>query len=165
MSAPIASGYCACGSARFEMLAQPFAVHACHCTYCQRETGATFAHNALVESDAVKLTTGQIETIETPTASGRVQNIIRCSNCHSPLWSHYPVFEDRAKFVRVGALEDPAAYPPDVHIFASSKPPWLRLPEQARAFERMYPLAKLAELFGEEDSARWRETTQLTRAA
>jgi len=31
-------------------------------------------------------------------------------------------------FVRVGTLDDPAQLPPDIHIFTSSKQPWVVLP-------------------------------------
>ena len=40
--------------------------------------------------------------------------------------------------MRVGTLDDPAALPPDVHIFTRSKLPWVRLPEGVPAFEAYY---------------------------
>jgi hypothetical protein len=37
--------------------------------------------------------------------------------------------------VRIGTLDDPAAMPPDVHIFTRSKLPWIELPPSVHAFE------------------------------
>ena len=41
-------------------------------------------------------------------------------------------------FVRVGTLDEPAAAPPDVHIYTRSKLPWVVLPEGVPAFEEYY---------------------------
>jgi hypothetical protein len=45
-------------------------------------------------------------------------------------------------FLRVATLGDPGQFPPDVHIFTRSKLPWVRLPENARAFDIYYDMAK-----------------------
>jgi hypothetical protein len=53
-------------------------------------------------------------------------------------------------FVRVGTLDNPDALPPDVHIFTSSKQPWVVLPPGVPTFaeyydrERLWPAASLA---------------------
>jgi len=31
------------------------------------------------------------------------------------------------RFVRVGTMDNPDLYPPDIHIFTSSKQPWVML--------------------------------------
>ena len=35
--------------------------------------------------------------------------------------------KDAIHFVRIGTLDDPDAFPPDIHIFTSSKQPWVNL--------------------------------------
>lgn len=155
MSVKNAKGQCGCGSVRFEVAQQPFAIHACHCSYCQRETGAAFAHNALVEPQAVKLVAGEVETVETPAQSGKAQRIVRCKQCRTPVWGHYASFGDRACFVRVGAMEKPTDFPPDVHIFAASKPDWLSLEGRVPIFRGIYTGEDIAELFGAQRSLRW----------
>jgi hypothetical protein len=45
--------------------------------------------------------------------------------------------------VRVATLEEPEALPPDVHIFARSKLPWVRLAPDAQVFEIYYDMARL----------------------
>jgi hypothetical protein len=102
-------------------------VHCCHCRWCQRETGAAFALNGLLEATELTVLKGQLEMIEIPTNSGRGQRIARCTDCHVALWSNYSSAKDAIHFVRIGTLDDPDAFPPDIHIFNSSKQPWVIL--------------------------------------
>src|SRR5580698_5323997 len=106
MSYPIEGG-CDCRTVRYRLLEAPLVVHCCHCRWCQRETGASFALNAVVEDDRVELVTGAPECIYTPTASGNGQRIWRCATCKLALWSNYSGAGDRFRFVRVGTLDDP----------------------------------------------------------
>jgi hypothetical protein len=149
-------GGCACGAIRYRLEVQPLAVHCCHCRSCQRETGSAFALNALVETAHVDVTQGEPVAIDTPSDSGKGQQIVRCADCEVTLWSHYGGMGERAAFVRVGTLDDPDACPPQVHIFTRSKQRWVVLPENAAAFEVFYSRNNLDELFGEEGAARWR---------
>ena len=48
-------GGCTCRAVRYRMTSRPLFVHCCHCRWCQRETGASFALNAMIESDRVEL--------------------------------------------------------------------------------------------------------------
>lgn len=43
------------------------------------------------------------------------------------MWSNYGGGGDRIRFVRAGTLDQPAATPPDIHIFTSTKQPWVSL--------------------------------------
>jgi hypothetical protein len=151
-------GRCACGEVRYRLTGRPFAVHCCHCRSCQRETGSAFVINGLIESPLLEVLSGAPETVDTPSESGRGQKIVRCPACHVALWSHYGGMGEKAAFVRVGTLEDPDACPPQVHIFARSKQPWVVLAEDgAPAFDIFYdPAEDLIALFGEDGAARWR---------
>lgn len=44
-------GHCTCGAIRYRMTLAPMIVHCCHCRWCQRESGAAFALNAMIEPD------------------------------------------------------------------------------------------------------------------
>src|SRR2546429_559923 len=46
-------GGCTCGGVRYRMTSKPMFVHCCHCRWCQRETGASFALNALIKGPPV----------------------------------------------------------------------------------------------------------------
>lgn len=113
-------------------------VHCCHCRWCQRETGASFALNALIEADRVTLLKEAPELINTPSASGAGQLIARCPLCRIAVWSHYRSAGPFISFIRVGSLDDPDQLPPDIHIFTASKQPWVALPPGAAVMTEYY---------------------------
>ena len=131
-------GGCDCRAVRYQMTSAPLFVHCCHCRWCQRETGASFALNAMIEADRVVLLAGEPEVVATPSNSGRGQKICRCPSCRIAVWSNYAGAGDAIRFVRVGTLDDPDRLPPDIHIFTSSKQPWVVLPPGAPAVAEYY---------------------------
>jgi hypothetical protein len=135
-------GGCDCRFARYRMTSKPLFVHCCHCTWCQRETGTAFALNAMIEADRVALLAGEVEVVHTPSLSGKGQKIARCPKCRIALWSNYAGAGDAVRFVRVGTLDEPGRFPPDIHIFTSTKQPWVVLPEGAPAVPEFYRIAE-----------------------
>ena len=138
-----AAGGCTCGSVRYRLERAPLIVHGCHCRWCQRETGSAFALNALIESDHLELISGRTELVATPSNSGKGQQIARCPSCRIALWSHYGGLGTVLSFVRVGTLDDPDRFPPDVHIYTESRQPWVVLPPGARVFPQYYRSAEV----------------------
>ena len=136
-------GGCTCGAVRYRMTSKPMFVHCCHCRWCQRETGASFALNAMIEADRVVLLRGSPEAVDTPSESGKGQKIVRCPDCHIALWSNYAGAGDALHFIRVGTLDEPDRLTPDVHIYTASKQPWVVLPPGTPAFEEYYDRNKL----------------------
>jgi len=136
-------GQCSCGEVRFEMTDDPLFVHACYCTNCQRQSGSAHALNAMVESHLLNILAGDVEGVTVPTGSGKGQTIFRCPSCKVGLWSHYLGGGDAFSFVRVGTLEDPGAYPPDVNIFTKSKPSWATVLAGIPTTEAFYDRAEL----------------------
>ncbi|MEN3111207.1 GFA family protein [Uliginosibacterium paludis] len=137
-----AEGGCDCGAIRYRLASAPLIVHACHCRWCQRESGSAFALNAMIEADRVTLLRGTPELIDLPTASGAGQRVARCPHCRLALWSHYAGAGPLVSFVRVGTLDEPDIAPPDIHIFTSTKQPWLPLPADVRAVPEYYDMAQ-----------------------
>lgn len=121
-------GGCTCGAVRYRLSSVPLFVHCCHCRWCQRETGAAFAINALIEADRTDTLGARPEVVRTPSASGKGQNIARCPECRIAVWSNYPGLGELVNFIRVGTLDDPDRLPPDIHIYTMSKQPWVVLP-------------------------------------
>ena len=64
-------GGCSCGVIRYRMLMAPLFVHCCHCRWCQRESGASFALNAMIEADQVIHLAAEPEIVDTPSNSGK----------------------------------------------------------------------------------------------
>jgi hypothetical protein len=139
--APTFEGGCTCRAVRYRMMSAPMFVHCCHCTWCQRETGASFALNAMIEADRVILLQGKPEVVDTPSNSGKGQKIARCPTCRIALWSNYGGAGDLVRFVRVGTLDEPGRLPPDIHIFTSTKQPWVVIPPGMPAVPEYYKSA------------------------
>jgi hypothetical protein len=131
-------GGCTCGAVRYRMTSAPLFVHCCHCRWCQRETGASYAINAMIEADRLIVLKGVPAVVMTPSNSGKGQKITRCPTCWIALWSNYAGAGDAVRFVRVGTLDDPDRLPPDIHIFTASKQPWVVLPPGVPAVEEYY---------------------------
>jgi hypothetical protein len=146
-------GGCTCRAVRYRMLSRPLFVHGCHCRWCQRETGSAFAVNAMIEMARFDLMQGRPIEVPTPSESGRGQKINRCPKCYVALWSHYAGAGDQIAFVRVGTLDEPDRLPPDIHIFTSSKQPWVRLPDNVPAVPEFYDRKQL---WPEASLVRWR---------
>jgi hypothetical protein len=100
--------------------------------------GAAFALNAMIEADRVELLAGQPECIDTPSASGRGQKIWRCPSCRVAVWSNYGGAGASVRFLRVGTLDNPDTCPPDIHIYTSTKQPWVVLPVGAPVVAEFY---------------------------
>jgi hypothetical protein len=141
MTFPLEGG-CDCRSVRYRMESAPLFVHCCHCRWCQRETGASFALNALIESERVTLLAEKPELVDTPSQSGMGQKIARCAKCRIALWSHYAGAGPILSFIRVGTLDNPEALPPDIHIFTASKQPWVVIPPGMPAVAEYYDREK-----------------------
>ena len=131
-------GGCDCRALRYRMTSRPLFVHCCHCRWCQRESGASFALKAMIESDRVDLLAGNPQLVHTPSESGLGQQIARCPHCRVAVWSHYAGSGPCVSFVRVGTLDEPDRLPPDVHIFTASKQPWVLLPPGTPAVPEYY---------------------------
>ena len=140
LSFPLDGG-CDCREVRYRMQTKPLFVHCCHCRWCQRESGASFALNAMIETDRLSVT-GQVDLVQTPSESGKGQQIARCPKCRIALWSHYAGAGPVVSFVRVGTLDDPDALPPDIHIFTASKQPWVVIPPGMASVPEYYDREK-----------------------
>ncbi len=139
-SASPPQGGCSCGKLRYQLTANPLIIHCCHCRKCQCQTGSAFVINALLEADCVEVIRGEIEQINVETPSGKGQNIARCKTCKVAVWSNYYMggINELIRFVRVGTLDEPDKFPPDVHIFTTTKQPWVSLPKDSHVVDIFY---------------------------
>ncbi|KAI4597871.1 hypothetical protein KJ359_004148 [Pestalotiopsis sp. 9143b] len=138
------TGGCGCRAVRYTLPRRPIYIHACHCRYCQRETGSSFALNAMYEEPLVRPSAEsarQPELVRTPARSGNPQTIARCPECRVAVWSNYGKHGgDRLTVVRVGTLDDPGAwgFEPEMHIYTSTKQPWVVLPDHVPRVPEFY---------------------------
>ncbi|MEZ5721927.1 MAG: GFA family protein [Paracoccaceae bacterium] len=131
------TGRCGCGEVAYRLTDAPIIVHACHCTWCQRETGSAFALNGVIEADRVEVTRGA------PVAVDARPRAAASGSCAAPParwpWSQHPGGSPALAYVRMGTLDDTSGVVPGVHIFTSTKQPWLTLPDDGPpVFENFY---------------------------
>ena len=62
----------------------------------------------------------------------------RCADCGVTVWSNYAGAGPKFNFVRVGTLDEPSRVPPDIHIYTSTKQPWVVLPDGVPAVPEFY---------------------------
>ena len=141
MTAATREGGCACGGVRYRLKDEPLFTHCCHCRNCQRQTGSAFVVNLLIEADRVEILAGSPQPVDAPRDDGSTQRIFRCPGCQVAVFSEYGWPE--VWFVRGGTLDEPWSVAPDVHIFTTSKLPWVTLPESTPEFEVYYDRATL----------------------
>ena len=108
----------------------------------------------MTETSRLVATGAVPDLVLTPSASGKGQKIARCPVCRVAVWSHYPTFDTKLAFVRAGTLDDPSRAPPDVHIFTSTKQPWVILPAGAEVYTEFYTAAGRERMMGPERFAR-----------
>lgn len=144
MSNPQFTGACSCGRVTYRLHDTALIVHACHCRMCQRLSGSTNAVNALIEAHKVEQLSGDVTEIEAPTPSGKGQLITRCTTCQTAVWSEYRVMSALCKtslrFIRAGTLDQPEAFAPDVHIYATDMQPHFTRDGTTPVFGAFYDL-------------------------
>lgn len=154
-------GTCTCGTVKYALLDTPLFVHACHCFWCQRETGSAFVLNGIIEAHKVRLDAGEPIAVPTPSDSGSGQVFYRCPDCHIALWSVYSGAGARFFFVRMGTLEDTHRFQPDIHIFTESAQPWMQFPDDLPVMPEYY---RRSEQWPAESLARRASTIAMTEA-
>lgn len=58
------------------------------------------------------------------------------------VWSHYAGAGDKLNFVRVGAFDAGHDLQPDIHIYTTSKQPWVLIPDDQVAVDEYYDSKK-----------------------
>lgn len=114
-------------------------VHACHCTRCQQRTGCPMAVNLWIEQSRIKILGDEpAKQGESVDENGNASSAWGCAKCGTSVWTIYHAAVPGAVFLRAGLLENPSAFPPDVHIFTRSKQPWMSIPDDVPSFETYY---------------------------
>jgi len=118
------TGGCLCGKIRYEVSQPPQNVVACHCTHCQKISGAGSSHNAVVPTSAVTFTSGRPKCFRDTAQSGNILNRYFCGDCGSSLYSQ----RERAPemtILKVGTLDKPGDMKLVMNIWTNSARPWM----------------------------------------
>ena len=140
MSTSIEGG-CACGAVRYRLASEPLFTQARHDSGLVYSSGGAFVVNLLIEADRVELLRGEPAPVDVPRDDGSAQTVFRCPDCQVAVYSRYG--HPGISFVRGGTLDEPARFPPNVHIFTRSKVAWVALPDETPAVEVYYDMQEL----------------------
>jgi len=130
------TGRCYCGQVRFESKAAALMKGQCYCRECQYISGGGPNNFVALPVDSFVYTTGAPRAF----TRGDLANAVTrefCPDCGTHLATRragWPFV-----IVKVGALDDPAAFRPDVAIQVADKQPFHIVPEGVKQFERWPP--------------------------
>jgi hypothetical protein len=125
MDLPITGG-CGCGVVRFEISEPLLGAAYCHCTRCQRRTGAGASATARAEPGSVTITQGEDALRWWAPEGGREK--VFCAHCGSALFSRVPGTTDNTG-VRLGAIDGDPGVRPDSHQFVAYAARWEPIPD------------------------------------
>lgn len=126
------SGGCACGSVRYTCASAPIAMLNCHCSDCQRSSGAPFASGVVVSTQDLEVS-GTPRTYAVRGSSGKPSTRSFCPDCGTPLFTQgeaNPQFTS----IRFPSLDDASAFAPMLDIWTSRAQRWVCLDERLPHF-------------------------------
>lgn len=113
-------------------------VYACHCTDCQKRSGAAFGLSVWVPRASISLASGKVALQVSRNDAGREHRVRVCATCMTRLWSE-PMKRPEVGILRGGTLDDVSWLKPAAHIWTRSAQPWFVFPEGAKRYEMQPP--------------------------
>jgi hypothetical protein len=121
------TGGCGCGAVRYEV-SEPFEwASYCHCTRCQRRTGAAASANARAAPGSFRVVAGE-EHLRGWAPEGGFEKVF-CALCGSALFSRPSADDHSAVGVRLGTLDADPGIRPQWHQYVAYAAPWEPLPD------------------------------------
>ena len=131
-------GGCLCGQVRFRIDGEPIISGRCCCQACQKLSGAGNSENIAYAESAFSVT-GDIAQFNWTADSGGTVTTSFCPKCGSPLFGKSTTMPGM-QMVRVGALDDPNSYQPQMMIYAKRRHSWVQHDGTIPAFDAMPPM-------------------------
>jgi hypothetical protein len=128
------TGACLCGDVRYEARGEPSAANHCHCTQCQRASGAGMVTWATWPLGAVRVR-GKPGAFESSPGVHRSF----CPRCGSTLFWRRLAQEPAEIDIAAGTLDEPDRLSPADHIFTNSRRRWLPLCDGLPAYRENRP--------------------------
>jgi len=117
------TGGCLCGAIRYELNQSVDNIIQCHCTDCQKGSGAGFSPNTPVSTDNFKIIQGSPKAFSKVVDSGRTLHRHFCGDCGSPLFSRRENSPEMT-ILRLGSLDASAHAKVVMNIWTDSAQAW-----------------------------------------
>ncbi len=125
------TGRCQCGAIHFEARGEPVYSALCHCSDCRRSAGAPMVGWALFPEAQVGI---EGEPVRYRSSENATRHF--CGTCGTGLFYTNPVVFPGMIDIQTSTLDDPAAFPPAIHVQVADAAPWMEeahlLPKFAR---------------------------------
>lgn len=116
------NGNCHCGNINIQAKVKKSEVRACHCTDCQKMSGAPVRAVAIAPAEEIKITGKPREYIKkADSGNKRIQAF--CPDCGTQLFA--TDMERKLFNLRTGFLEQRNELKPETHVFTSSGLNWM----------------------------------------
>ena len=119
------TGGCNCGGVRFEVDAPLGHASYCHCTRCQRRTGAAASPQVRVDGARFRIVAGEDLVREWAPGDGWPKCF--CSVCGSSLWSRDPASPTMG--IRLGVFDGDPGVRPEFRQFVAYAAAWEPIPD------------------------------------
>ena len=130
------TGHCLCGAISYSADTEPALTAICHCDDCQRQSGAPFSLNLVLDGDALEIqgdTLGTFETVGTDTGETRERKF--CTKCGSPILTTLAEMGTMVA-VKAGTLDDRSWLAPEMELWCEGAHPWIKTGEERGEFPR-----------------------------
>lgn len=119
-----ANGSCLCGQVTYEVRQALGGIIACHCTDCQKASGAAASHNVVVKTENLTVTSVQPKTFAQVVDSGRTLIRSFCGDCGSALFSQRQGTPEMI-VIKAGTLDDRQGIKHVMDIWTASASGWI----------------------------------------
>lgn len=121
---------CSCGALRIVTEGEPYVVSMCHCTQCQRRTGAPFGVGAYFKADQVRMDGERRSWSRKGDSGGELTNFF-CPTCGSNVfWT--TDYHPNGVGVAVGSFADPRFPGPIRSVWEDHRYGWVEPPVDNR---------------------------------
>jgi hypothetical protein len=127
-------GGCYCGAVRYEAEGEPGMRAQCHCRECQYISGGSPNVILVMKDEGFRYTQGEVKGFTRPDLEKPVTREF-CPECGTQLLTR--PFGGRRVAIKVGTLDDPSVFTPDMAVYTTDKQPFRMIAEGLPAYERM----------------------------
>ena len=130
-------GGCLCGDVRYRIdIKEPLAVGNCHCTVCQKLSGAPYVTVMFIPVPLMHVE-GEVSTVQTDAASGNTMTRSFCGRCNTPLFGQSSG-TDKIRPVLVSSLDDHEDIEPKMDFWLSSAKKFTPVVERLMSFDGQF---------------------------
>jgi hypothetical protein len=119
------TGGCFCGHVTYEATVDPARVYICHCTDCQRHSGAAYGVVVAVVDQQFRLLAGKLKTHNKTADSGTVRVLTFCPECGTRIHATSAGDPDGFMGLRLGTVDQRDRLPPVAQAVCRSAQGWV----------------------------------------